>query len=141
MNHVKALEIQERDVSVMREKDIEEYVARELPGGKLLKWVCPGQTGVPDRILILPFGRVIFIEFKQPTGRVSLRQQYWLTKLRGMGHEVLLLKSLEEAKKLVASLPAALRKGGDPSMYMTEVGHEVSTTQVPDENDRDDTDR
>lgn len=35
-------------------------------GGKLYKWVSPGNSGVPDRIAVLPKGRVIFIEFKRP---------------------------------------------------------------------------
>lgn len=55
-------------------------------GGMCLKWVCPGWAGVPDRIVLLPGGRVIFAELKRPKGgRLSERQRWWGRKLRSLG--------------------------------------------------------
>lgn len=56
----------------MTEKDIESYlrdVVRKI-GGKAYKFVSPGNPGVPDRIVILPDGRILFVELKAP-GKVS----------------------------------------------------------------------
>ena len=40
-------------------------------GGHCLKWVCPGWTGVPDRIILLPGGRIRFAELKQDFGIIG----------------------------------------------------------------------
>lgn len=70
------------------EKDIERALVRKVKerGGQCLKWVCPGQAGVPDRIVLLPGGRIIFVEIKRPTGGIlSKLQIYWAKKLKGLG--------------------------------------------------------
>lgn len=70
------------------EKDIEQKLRKmvEKHGGLCLKWVCPGWTGVPDRIVLLPGGRIIFVETKRPKGgKVSKMQQWWGVKLSSMG--------------------------------------------------------
>lgn len=55
-------------------------------GGLCLKWVCPGWAGVPDRIVLLPGGRIIFVETKRPKGgRVGSRQMWWKLKLLELG--------------------------------------------------------
>lgn len=51
-----------------------------------LKWVCPGWAGVPDRLVLLPGGRVYFVETKRPKGgRLSPRQSWWGARLRALG--------------------------------------------------------
>ena len=60
----------------MREQVIEAYLRSEVKalGGKAYKFVSPGTTGVPDRLVLLPGGRVFFVELKAP-GRQSTPQQ------------------------------------------------------------------
>lgn len=58
------------------EKTTEAYLRDEVKarGGRSYKWVSPGCAGVPDRIVILPGGRVVFVELKSE-GRTSSGQQ------------------------------------------------------------------
>lgn len=70
------------------EKEIEAKLVNIVKrhGGLCLKWVCPGWAGVPDRIVLLPGGRVIFVELKRPKGGVvSSRQIWWAHKLTLLG--------------------------------------------------------
>ncbi len=70
------------------EKDIEKKLRLmvERHGGFCLKWGCPGWSGVPDRIILLPGGRVIFAETKRPKGgKLSKLQKWWQDKLRSLG--------------------------------------------------------
>ena len=70
------------------EKEIERKLRKtvEKHGGLCLKWVCPGWIGVPDRIVLLPRGRVMFVELKRPKGGVlSTRQKWWRRKLIELG--------------------------------------------------------
>lgn len=70
------------------EKEIEQALVRKVKavGGLCLKWVCPGWAGVPDRIVLLPGGRIVFVELKRPKGGVlSKRQKWWADKLTDLG--------------------------------------------------------
>lgn len=70
------------------EKDIEKKLRLmvERHGGLCLKWVCPGWSGVPDRIILLPGGHVIFAETKRPKGgHMGRLQKWWRDKLQSMG--------------------------------------------------------
>ena len=65
------------------EKDIERYLKNEIEklGGVSLKWVCPGNDGVPDRIVIMPGGEIWFVELKADRGKIGALQLYWWAKL------------------------------------------------------------
>jgi len=70
------------------EKEIERKLRLMVTkhGGLCLKWVCPGWSGVPDRIVLMPGGRVYFVELKRPKGGVaSPMQLWWADKLRALG--------------------------------------------------------
>lgn len=70
------------------EKDIERKLRDTVKkhGGLCLKWVCPGWSGVPDRIILMPGGRVMFVETKRPKdSKVSKLQKWWLEKLQSLG--------------------------------------------------------
>lgn len=75
-------------MAVKLEKEIEAKLRRmvEGAGGRCLKWVCPGWSGVPDRIVLLPGGRVAFVETKRPKGgRLSALQIKWAEWLVELG--------------------------------------------------------
>ena len=72
--------------------------AVERKKGLCLKWVSPGFTGVPDRIVILPNGKIFFVEVKRPglkDGR-SPRQKRVAQQLTDLGCTVLRVSSMED---------------------------------------------
>lgn len=54
----------------MKESEIEARLVRGVKalGGVAYKFVSPGNVGVPDRVVVLPGGRVIFVELKAEGG-------------------------------------------------------------------------
>lgn len=71
-----------------RERDIERALVGMVKrnGGLCLKWVCPGWSGVPDRIILLPGCCVIFVETKRPKGgKIDPLQDWWSKQLRRLG--------------------------------------------------------
>lgn len=90
----------------MREVQIENYLVREIKklGGLCWKFTSPGQRGVPDRIILLPKGKVIFVELKTETGRLSVLQQRTITVLKNLGQRTYVLKSKEEVKQFIEEL-------------------------------------
>lgn len=97
----------------MRESPIEARLSRGVKqaGGLCLKWVSPGCTGVMDRIVLLPGGRVIFVELKQPGGRLSERQKWMRDVLSGLGMDVRCLWSKEQVDEFLEEVT----RGGIPS--------------------------
>ena len=72
----------------------------EAKGGMFLKWTSPGFTGVPDRIALLPGGRILFVEVKRPglaDGRTP-RQKRVAFQLKALGFDVIRAASLEELR-------------------------------------------
>lgn len=71
----------------MREKDIEKILVTEVRklGGRTYKWVSPGNDGVPDRIVIFPNQRPVFVELKSDTGRLSALQEVQIRRLQELG--------------------------------------------------------
>ena len=69
------------------EKEIEQYLTSQAKkyGGYALKWVCPSWTGVPDRIILMPKGRIGFIETKAPGKEPRPQQLRWQERLRALG--------------------------------------------------------
>jgi hypothetical protein len=81
------------------EKDIEKKLrtAVEAAGGFCLKWVCPGWAGVPDRIVLLPGGRICFVETKRPKGgELSALQKWWRDTLWKLGFVYLTIWNEED---------------------------------------------
>ena len=71
----------------MRESTVEARLRKgvERAGGRCLKFVSPGHTGVPDRIILMPGGKVYFAELKAPGEKERPRQEYVQRKLAELG--------------------------------------------------------
>lgn len=81
------------------EKEVETALRKmvESHGGLCLKWVCPGWCGVPDRIILLPGGRVAFAETKRPKGgKLSRMQEWWDRRLASLGFQHWIVWSIDD---------------------------------------------
>lgn len=90
----------------MRESTLERRLVREvkLIGGKALKWVSPGNRGVPDRIVILPGGRTVYVEMKSPGKPLEPLQAKWAKVLRSLGHVVYKIDSNDDIDRFIAEV-------------------------------------
>lgn len=59
-----------------------------------LKFVSPGFSGVPDRIILQPGGRIVFVETKAPGRAARARQARVHALLRSYGFRVVILDKL-----------------------------------------------
>lgn len=74
----------------MLEKEIERKLKEPIRklGGMCLKFETPGFTGVPDRIILLPGGKAVFVEMKQPGKNERKRQAYVQSQIKALGFTV-----------------------------------------------------
>ncbi|MBD2782507.1 PDDEXK family nuclease [Xenorhabdus szentirmaii] len=79
----------------IREDVIEKNLVSEIKkvGGIAYKFVSPGRRGVPDRIVVLPDGRVVFVECKAPGEKPRPDQLREHERLRALGQTVVVLDS------------------------------------------------
>ncbi|WP_418427931.1 VRR-NUC domain-containing protein [Anaerotruncus massiliensis (ex Liu et al. 2021)] len=87
----------------MKESAIEARLVKMVRerGGLCYKFVSPSNPGVPDRIVITPDGRSIYVELKTEIGRLATIQRWQLDEMRKRGADVRVLKGLEEVKAFV----------------------------------------
>lgn len=78
-----------------RENLIEKYLVAEVKkaGGMAYKFVSPGRRSVPDRIVLLPGGRIVFVECKAPGKPPRADQLREHERLRALGFSVVVLAS------------------------------------------------
>jgi hypothetical protein len=73
---------------MQREAGIETYLRDRVrgAGGMCIKLNPASYVGIPDRLVLLPGGRMVFVEVKKPRGGVVGRLQYvWRDRLAEMG--------------------------------------------------------
>ena len=77
----------------MREKTIEQKfrAAVKATGGLAVKFASPGFDGVPDRLVLLPGGRMAFVEVKAPGEKPRPLQLARHRLLRQLGFKVYVL--------------------------------------------------
>lgn len=77
----------------MRERVIEQKftAAVKSAGGVAVKFLSPGFDGMPDRLALLPGGRMAFVEVKAPGKKPRPLQLARHRLLRGLGFRVYVL--------------------------------------------------
>ena len=73
-------------------------------GGIAYKFVSPAHRSVPDRIILLPAGRLIFIEVKRASGKLTSLQAKELGRIAKLGFEVHVLYGEEQIKAFLKGL-------------------------------------
>lgn len=82
----------------MREKRIEQKLMMEVRrcGGMALKFVSPSYSGMPDRLILLPDGKVAFVEVKAPGKKTRPLQIKRHEMLRELGFRVFVLDAASD---------------------------------------------
>ena len=84
----------------MLEKQIEAAFTKRVKelGGMSEKFTSPGRRSVPDRIVTMPGGRIIFVELKAPGKKPTDAQLRDHEKRRRLGCDVRVIDNMESAR-------------------------------------------
>ena len=82
----------------MRESTIEKKLVTEAKarGGMAAKFVSPGMNGMPDRLVMMPGGRIGFVELKAPGKKPRLVQELRMRQLRRLGFYAVVIDGTEQ---------------------------------------------
>ena len=75
------------------EKKIEKKLVKRVReiGGLALKFVSPGYDGVPDRLILIAYGKIAFVEVKAPGEKPRPLQVSRINKIKSLGFKVYVL--------------------------------------------------
>ena len=87
----------------MREKQIEQKLVKAVKakGGLCLKFVSPSFDGMPDRLILLPDGKIAFAELKAPGKKPRPLQIARHKTLMSLGFRVFIIDSTEQIKTIL----------------------------------------
>ncbi|SDX64669.1 VRR-NUC domain-containing protein [Salimicrobium album] len=87
----------------MREKDVETYLKTNIEkrNGWCVKFESPGLSGVPDRICMVPGGRLFFVEVKRPGQKLRKLQQKRKEQFESLGQHVHTVSNKEEVDEFM----------------------------------------
>ena len=90
----------------MREKTIEKKLAQAVKamGGLCPKFVSPGFDGMPDRLVLLPGGKLAFVEVKAAGCKPRPLQESRHGMLRRLGFQVFVLDRPEQIQLILEDI-------------------------------------
>ena len=90
----------------MREKETEQKLVRAVKrvGGICPKFVSPGMDGMPDRMILLPGGKIGFVEVKAPGRKPRILQVRRHRQLRNLGFPVFSLEDPEQIPSILGEV-------------------------------------
>lgn len=93
----------------MREKTVEAKLVKAVKsmGGLALKFISPGLDGVPDRLVLLPGGKLAFIELKAPGKELRPLQVRRKRQLETLGFLVYCIDSPEQIGGIIHEIQAS----------------------------------
>ncbi|MDT3768204.1 VRR-NUC domain-containing protein [Gleimia hominis] len=90
------------------EKQLEQQLRKTVEdmGGLCWKLICPGTTGVPDRICLRD-GRAVFVEVKTPGRKPRPIQEHRMKQLQNQGFTTFVIDSADGIREVCDALSAA----------------------------------
>lgn len=90
----------------MREKALERKLAKAIKaaGGIAPKLMCPGFDGMPDRLVLLPEGKMAFVEVKAPGMKPRPLQEARHELLRRLGFKVYVLADEKQIQEIISEI-------------------------------------
>lgn len=90
----------------MAEKQIEQSLVTAVreAGGWCPKFISPGINGMPDRIVLMPGGRIAFVEVKAPGKKPRKLQIRRHIRLRNLGFQVFVLDDPKEIPDIIIAI-------------------------------------
>lgn len=95
------------------ERKLRDGVKKLGDGAQCLKFESPGTSGVPDRMILLPGGCVVFVELKQVGKQERMRQTYVQSQMRRLGFTVFSTVSTPEQVQTILSHCEEVMRHGD----------------------------
>jgi len=85
----------------MLETPIENALVKRVKalGGMAEKFTSPNRRSVPDRLVTLPGGRIIFVELKATGKKPTDAQLRDHARRRVLGHRVMVIDSMEQVNR------------------------------------------
>ena len=90
----------------MMEKSIEQKLVAKVKklGGICLKFISPGYDGMPDRLVLLPKGKIGFVEVKKKGMKPRPLQLARHKLLKGLGFKVFVLDDEKDIDEIVENI-------------------------------------
>lgn len=93
----------------MTEKELERKLVDKVKklGGRAFKFVSPGNSGVPDRLVVLPGNKIAFAELKSPenkSARLSKLQECQIRFLKSLDCAVNVIRSEAQLDEFIKKL-------------------------------------
>lgn len=95
----------------MLEKEVEKLLVKKVKdlGGMAYKFVSPGNSGVPDRIVLFPDGKIIFVELKTDKGVISKLQERQINRIKNFGQDVSILFGKDGVESFIKKYESSLK--------------------------------
>lgn len=93
----------------MRESTIEKHLVKTVgqSGGLAIKLVSPGWAGIPDRLILMPQGRLAFVELKAPGHTLRPLQVRRKRQLEALGFSVYCVDSVMQIGGMISEICAS----------------------------------
>ena len=94
----------------MRESKIERKLVEKIEdnGGEAYKFTSSNNAGMPDRMCVLPSGKIVFVEVKRPKQHPRKLQLLQIQRLRQLKQTVIIIDHMD---KVYSFINHARKKG------------------------------
>ena len=92
------------------EREIESKFTEQMEslGCLVCKFVSPGKAGMPDRLVIIPGGKVWFAEMKRPGEKLRPLQVFWKKQMESLGAKYYVVDSYKAIANVAADIKAEM---------------------------------